>query len=142
MADRTDFLVTIENDLDKLFALQDRPLSAVRRTLMANELLATPIPIPALLAGIKSLMNEEVTHIKFATICAAARRHVIADTEIDTKCGDCHDGLVVMRDDAGRSFALACMCPMGAQKAMANRLVRWDGKAGQYSNKRLLSQCG
>lgn len=129
----------LESELEKLFALQDRNLNKEKKSIWVRELQATNIPLKAILSGIRALTTEDVQSLKFATVCAAARKYIEHTPETGRRCEHCSHGIVSMRDAEGRNFALACVCDQGAGKAATQGLVRWNGEAEMHSKGRILS---
>ncbi len=130
---------TIGEDLDKLFAFQDKHMTEKKKALLVDALLTSGIPLPAVTLGIRKLMNEDLNSVKLGMIFAAARSFVQRDEESNS-CPDCSSGMVVMRDEEGRWFSLACRCGIGANVARTHGLKRWGGLASQTSNGRILTK--
>jgi len=121
----------LESELEKLFALQDKALTREKKSILVRELMATGIPLKALLSGVRSLVSEDLGSIKFSTICAVSRRFIEPDPETGKHCEKCLSGYVVMKDGEGRFFSLACNCPAGVGKANTQALTRWSGQDTQ-----------
>lgn len=119
----------IGHQLDKLFVFQDKPLGKEKRSILVDALLESGMPIQALLAGIQGLMHEDLQTLKLGTILAAARGHV-EHTE-QNHCDNCNGGYFSMVDDSKYQVALACMCPLGQEKARVQGLQRWNGQDTQ-----------
>jgi hypothetical protein len=129
--------ILIEEDLEKLFAFQDKHLTKDRRQILVKELMSSSIPIGAILLGIRKLMNEDLQSIKMGTILAAARSHV--DRSEESKgCKECSRGIVLMNDEEGRFFSMSCNCSSGIGINMTQGLVRWRGMDAQMVNGRNL----
>lgn len=130
----------VSTQLDKLFALQDKPLGNAKKAVWIEELRNTDIPPKAILRGLEQLKTEELQNLKFATVCAAARKFVVEPAQVETtKCNDCDGrGIIMMRDKDRYEFALACRCNNGAWRG--NGLARWNGLETQTSNGRLLEK--
>lgn len=130
----------IGNELQKLFAFQDRNLTKEAKSLFINEFEASGIPPGAMIHGIRSLITEDLRQIKLNHILAAARGFMTQETRESTKCDDCRkSGIVIMRDSDSREFALACHCQNGVGLNRAAGLVRWAGERTQMSGGRLLT---
>jgi hypothetical protein len=125
--------ILLGNEIEKLFVLQDRPISKEKKAILVGEISNSGIPIGPLLSGLRKLMGEDLKTIKKATILEAARDFIV-DTYDQVQCDYCSEGMVVTKDPEGRYFSLACTCPKGNGK----RLVRWNGQASQQINDRLL----
>lgn len=115
--------ILIENELEKLYALQDKPSTKAKREIVVKELISTGIPTGAILSGIRHLHTEDLSAIKFPIIVSAARRYVVQDNEIQA-CHECSQGVICYRDGEGRWFALACRCQAGEEKQRAHGLAR------------------
>lgn len=128
----------LERELDKLFALQDRPLAKEKRSILVTELMGTGIPLRAILSGLRSLLNEDLNKITFPVICAAARKFF--EQESVQSCEECLSGMIVMKDEQGRMFSLACRCAAGLGKVRTQVFVQWKGEDTQFSKGRLLKR--
>lgn len=126
----------IGDDLEKLFAFQDKHLSKEKKGILVRELMESRLPTGAIVLGLRDLMSEDLNTIKMGSIFAAARRHL--EKEDLVGCTDCASGFVVMKDDEGRSFSLACRCGAGGVVQRANGMRRWSGDSSQMSNGRFL----
>jgi len=128
------------DELDRLFAVQDKTLSEKKRKILVSELMDTEIPIGAILNGIKSLLDADLKSIKLGTLIMASRQYVASEPEMGARCTDCVDGFVLMKDDQKRTSALGCQCARGRARAKGSRLVVWDGQEDQFSKRGLLSR--
>lgn len=126
--------ILLGTEIEKLFVLQDRPLSRDKRAILVDELSNSGVPLAPLLAGLRKLMGEDLRNIKKATILEAAEEFIV-NTAPQSQCNSCASGYVVAKDEEGRLFSLACRCPVGATR----RLQRLDGRPTQLSNGRILT---
>ncbi len=126
----------IEGELTKLFALQDRPLTAEKKGFLIEQLEELKVPFGAIMAGIKELEAEDLKSIKLHTIKKAAEKFVTYEEEALVDCKHCSGvGAVTLCDDQKRGYALACICQAGNKH---QRLVRWNGEWIQITNGRTL----
>lgn len=132
--------VEIERELNNLFALQDKNITEKKLGIWMQEIRQSRIPLAAMLAGIKSLKGEDVAKLTYATVCGAARRYVIPDNETRPACRECSHGMVLMKDDDGHVYSLACQCWEGENKAKTHGLVRWNGDTTQNSKGRIIQR--
>lgn len=128
----------LEGELDKLFAFQDKHLPKEKRAILIDELTKLDFPFGAVIAGIRSLMMDDLNSIKFPTIVAAIRSRIVPDEEVRARCEECSSGYIVMKDEQQRNFALACRCVTGEAKVRSQGLSRWNGESSQFSKGRLL----
>lgn len=127
----------IANELSRLFALQDMALSKEKKGYFLEELYLSGLPVGAILAGLRSLVAEDLRSIKISTVTAASREHLsVEDRETAKTCVNCFDGWVSMKDDEGRSFTLACTCARGKQRK--GKLATWNGEDNFYIQGRWL----
>lgn len=131
-------IVQIEVELEKLFVFQDKHLSREKKAIIVNEILNANLPIGAVIQGIRSLMMEDLGSIKLGTLMHAIRKHVFKNEDDAESCSECASGFLIMFDDQGRYFALACHCPAGQVRGRAHRIVGWKGLGTQHSNGRML----
>jgi len=117
----------VAHELEKLFVLQDRPLSKEKKIILVNELSKSGRPSASVIAGIRKLMDEDLRHIKKATILEAADDFISNEPQT-VACDDCSEGMVLTRDDKGRYFSLACTCQNGNR----HQLTRWNGQKTQF----------
>lgn len=127
--------IRIGNELEKLFVLQDRPMSKEKKVILLDELGQTGYPAQAILAGIKSLQAEDLKSIKFANLLDAIKDKMTYEEEVKTQCEKCDGrGIVTMRNKDKYQFALACVCVNG--NAFAGRgNARWNGERYQESKR-------
>lgn len=127
--------IRIGNELDKLFILQDRPMSKEKKIILIDEICQTGFPVPAILAGLKSLQAEDLQRIKFVNIVEAIKEKMTYEEEQRTQCEKCDGrGIVTMRNKDKYQFALACVCVNG--NAFASRgNARWNGEQFQESKR-------
>ena len=129
----------LANEIQRVFTLLDIPLGKEKKAIFVSELSTAGLPLGAILAGLNSLLKEDATAIKISTVLGASRRHLEPEFH-GGNCNDCHGGFVVMKDDQGRRFSLACRCPSGHQKQMANHIATWNGEATMFRAGRLLTR--
>jgi hypothetical protein len=129
--------IEIARELERLFMLQDRPMTHDRKNILVAELANTGITFKALIAGIRALVDQDLKQIKFFTIVNAARQF----TTYQDAHGACHicntDGFVYMRgvkNELTYTVAYPCTCARGKETAMAQSLIPWNGKKSQHSN--------
>lgn len=130
----------VQRELNNLFALQDKNLTDKKESIWIQEIKNSGIPLKAMLQGIRSLKGEDVNKLTYFAILQAARRFLVPENELRPTCNDCHKGIVLMKDSENRMFSLACVCPLGQQKANAQNLVRWNGASSQTSRGRILAK--
>lgn len=127
--------IRIGNELEKLFVLQDRPLSKDKKVLLIDEICQTGFPVAAIIAGLKSLQAENLKAVKFANIVDAIRDKMTYEEEQSTRCDFCDSrGLITMRNKDRYQFALACTCVNGNRFASQGN-ARWNGERYQESKR-------
>lgn len=132
--------ILIANELDRLFALQDRPLNKEKKSALIDEIANTGIPAGPMLAGIRGLMAEDLKSIKFATIIDAARKLIVNVQEHREDCDFCGGvGSFPMKDENKYTYSLGCKCLNGSNLCDKEKLVQWNGEDRQFSNKRWLT---
>jgi hypothetical protein len=124
----------LSKEIEKLFVLQDRPISRDKNAILVEELSHSGFPLAPLLAGLRKLMSEDLKNIKLTTIIQAAEDFIVRVPDAN-QCSECASGFIVAKDGEGRLFSLACRCPAGDRK----KLKRWTGESTQLSNGRLLT---
>lgn len=131
----------IGEDLERLFAFQDRNLSKDKKSILVKSLLESGLPTGAILLGIRSLMNDDLSAIKMGHIFYAIRMFIEPTDYGD--CDQCSEGFIISRDENGRWFALACNCIQGSLRKK-NGLVSWSGDERQFLKGRILikQDCG
>jgi hypothetical protein len=122
-------IVELGKELDRLFALQDRPLSNDRGRMIVDELLDTGMPFSAMKAGIRDLCDQDIKSLKFVTIKEACRKHCVQAGAVGG-CELCHQtGTVTMESVVGKYVVnYPCICKAGADIAQAQMLVQWNGQ--------------
>lgn len=115
------------DELEKLFAFQDKHLSKDKSKILVQALLESNLPLKSILLGIEKLKNEDLSSIKLSTLFAAARSYVEQGEQIKS-CERCTDGLISMKDHEDYRCAVACFCLRGQQRAKALNIVIWNGK--------------
>lgn len=133
-----DEMAVVEAEMEKLFALQDRPLPKEKKVLLVTELGNSGLPAYAIVGAMRKLMvDDEVTKLTFPKILSAAK------VEIDPAgiyeiipCEDCDKrGLVTMIDDNEYHYMLACRCKNGQQWVDRGH-QRWWGERTQVSSRK------
>lgn len=132
--------LALEDELEKLFALQDRPLSKEKKTILIEEMALMSLPFRALVSGIRQLMTEDLKSIKLWNIRDAAEKFVFAEAKPATECDFCEKtGAVVMFARQGeylRRSAFACTCENGKSFAAMHGAAQWDGQDVQVCRKK------
>jgi hypothetical protein len=131
--------IAVGDELERLYALHDKSLTEDRKGYLIEELRLSGIPIKAIIAGIRSLVETDVKNLKYLTILDAARKYVVGGP-VD-HFGDCNicgtEGFVVMRDGEGYTTAYPCTCERGKSHAKNQNLVQWNGKRIMMSSGRV-----
>lgn len=130
----------IGDELERLFAVQDKNLSEKKKAILVHELMETEFPIQAILNGIKSLLDTDLKSVKLGIIIMASRQFIEQETEPQSKCPDCIDGFVLMKDDEGRVCSMGCQCAKGRGRAKENQIIRWEGQGDQFVKRGLLAK--
>lgn len=118
--------------LERLFTLQDRPISKDRLASFVFELSISGIPFGAIKLGIKKLEDQDLKAIKFHTIKDACSAFVA--NEVIPGCDKCrHTGFVTMISADGYHFSFACTCEKGARYALKQSCRQWNGARTQDS---------
>jgi hypothetical protein len=128
--------VEIGEAIEKLFMLQDRPLSEKKKLYFANELCQYGFPFKAILLGLNSLLDAELRQIKIVDIRKATERFVsykFAKTYQDCEFCD-KTGFITMLNFRGNEYAFACKCVKGKDVADDNRIYQWNGNKEQMFN--------
>jgi hypothetical protein len=129
----------IENELRRVFALQDIPLGNDKRGYFLEELERSGLPAGALIQGLRDLAKSDVSSIKIGTIIDASRKHLERAEFLSEGCRLCLRGEVFMRDEQRREYSLACVCERGAHAAQIHGLARWDGNDVMTRRGRMLT---
>ncbi|HEY5235160.1 MAG TPA: hypothetical protein VIJ14_03180 [Rhabdochlamydiaceae bacterium] len=125
-------------ELERLFMLQDKPFPDAKKIMMVSEICTGAYPFTSIVQGIKSLHTEDLRSIKLFLLIEAISNFMDQDAG-RFNCPIClKDGCVELIDAIGQRFALACTCSNGDIVANMQHLVRWNGKALQTSNGRIL----
>lgn len=131
----------IGREIQRLFSLQDKPLLEDKKNLLLDELEQCDIPSGAVIAGIRSLVDDDLRSIKFITLKTAAHKFITRGYD-DYQCVNCGgEGVVFMRTD-GPSYehntCVACICTRGQALADANGVLRWNGEKEQMNGEHKL----
>lgn len=129
----------VESSLKRLYTLQDKPLKKETLATFVFELSRCARPMNAILAGIDSLKKETTSRITLNDILNAIDKFHEKKETASQKCDQCMSGFIVMKDEEGRNFSLACNCPAGDPKANQGN-VRWNGGTIQTSKGRQLTR--
>lgn len=125
-------LSEVGEEIERLFALQDKHLTEKKKSVILNELSGTGYPYGAIMAGIRSLVAENMGDIKFFHLRAAIEKFITREKPTGERCEGCNGrGFVVVHDPGGRPFALACRC-----NTVNHGLVKWAGQDSQMSSRR------
>ena len=127
----------IADELERLFTLQDRPFSQKRAAIFIEELEKANLPVSAIIAGIRSLMTEDLSKISFEMIFARSRSKIERE-EIKTRdCDHCHGlGVVLMKDGSGYEFAFSCLCENAGR---IQGLMPWGGEPVQANQGKIMT---
>ena len=129
----------VSEELDRLFIFQDKPLTKEKKAALVEELVRLGIPVGALLQGIRSLMLEDMKTIKLWAIKEASLKFIQRGSERTERCEDCgRSGVIIMKDEEKREFALACRCPNGLRMNHSSKLTVWNGLETQRIRERTL----
>lgn len=127
--------IEIARELERLFNLQDRPLSQDKKDMIVAELSNTGYPFRAIITGIRDLVDKDLKQIKFGAIKEAARAHF----QFQDAHGECRicgrGGFVTMISKDQYAVAYPCTCQRGKETAEAQRLVPWNGRRSMASVK-------
>lgn len=129
--------LVVGNELTRLFALHGENFGKEKKAAFVEELAESGMPIGAILAGIKSLVHDDLKTIKYSTIRDSVQRHLEPE-DVSNACKECFDGLVIMGDEQGRRFSLGCKCSRGHQRSMALHLAQWNGEQTMFRRGRLI----
>lgn len=131
--------IDVENAIKRLYTLQDKPLKKNTLATFVFELSRCARPLNAIIAGIDSLKKETTSRIALPDILNAIDKFYEKKDTASQKCDECMSGFIVMRDEEGRNFSLACNCPAGDSKANQGN-TRWNGQTVQWSKGRQLTR--
>ena len=133
--------LAIAGELERLYVLQDKLLTKEKLAFVIEEIEKSNVPFPALIAGIRKLMSDDVKTLKFFTIIEAAKKFIEPVSYEKKDCRHCFSsGAVSMFDDDKYGFFLACICDNGLRFIGGkNALVKWNGEDKQYSKGRWLT---
>jgi len=124
--------IEVAKELDRLFALQDRPLSNDKKSILVTELSVSGMPKSAVVAGIRDLVSEDLKQIKLCTLIQATKKHF---RFVDTKqgCDRCsYTGNVSVATDDGYIYSIPCVCDRGTSISKAQNLGQWSGTTIHY----------
>lgn len=126
--------------VEKLFAMQDRPLDDEKKAGIVEALIDCQRPYVVIDAGLRRLMVEDLKKITLPAILAAVRDATVDVPIPRVNCDHCFgSGMVMMEDEKKYVFALACICSNGnRQRGGRAGLVRWNGESHQYNRGRRL----
>ena len=132
-------LDVVGNELERLFLAQDRPLPKEKKILFLDELSRSRFPASSIMNGMRSLMtDDDGTKLKLLDDPRRSARSNGDPAGIYEilPCEHCDKrGLVMMIDDGGYWFALACRCGNG-RRWVDQGCQRWVGGLSQVSSRR------
>lgn len=131
--------LTVQNEVERLFALQDMPLGNKKLGFFLDELFKSGLPSGALIQGLRALTKDGLSSIKIETILDSAYRHIQPEDRVFSECRECLRGEVFMKDELKREYSLACVCERGAHVAQVHGLARWDGSEIMTRKGRMLT---
>jgi hypothetical protein len=127
--------MVVGNELNRLFALQDKHLSDDKRAILTDELQNSGRSVRAVIMGIQSLIHEDLKSIKIGTLLEAARlSENTALHENKPTCEYCFDGLISMRHEmSGNTYRslIPCNCARGTQRHPGLKSPQWNGQGVQ-----------
>lgn len=123
-------------ELQRLFSLQDRPLMEDKKNLLITELENEGLPVGAVIAGVRSLVDEDLKSIKFITIKDASKKFITHMFD-DYQCLQCKGHGVIRMKASGPMYEhetyVACTCQRGKTLADAHGIVHWHGEDRQMN---------
>ena len=134
--------IAVGNELEKLLVYQG--IKFPKRDTMMDYIAAlirgmmeSGIPCKAAVAGIRNLFTEDLKTVKLKYLIDECNKFFERDTSRH-ECEDCDGrGIILMRDEEKREFALRCRCPNGRRNSVAH-LTEWNGEQFQVSKGRTL----
>lgn len=125
--------IELGQEIERLFHLQDSPLSHDKKALFVNELALTGMPFKALIRGIRDLVDKPLKQIKLSEVKESIKKYVqLKDGFAPCKICSC-TGSVTMQNEAKYTFAYPCTCEKGQHIAEAQELKQWNGKRNMLS---------
>lgn len=116
--------------LEKLFALQDKPLTEKKKLFIVDELIKDIGELDAILKGVTALNNVDVKSLKYTTIRDNCRKHLKRKQVVYlAHCKICDSsGIVTLLSQDDKHYAYACKCGHGSKYQY---LPKWNGKVKQ-----------
>ena len=130
--------IDIQNALNRLFTLRDKYIKREDMLIFLGELVKSERPVNAIIAGLDSLKDHDSKVITYTDMLAAIDKFVEKQKVEANKCQECSPGgYIVMKDESGYNFSLACNCENGfIARGQGNKV--WNGSSSQHSNERVL----
>ena len=129
--------LTVSREIEKLFALQGKPVVKSQVSEFVEELSIRNIPAGAVIAGIQKLKDQDLKTIKLSTILEASRDNLYREELQKKECQYCNkNGCVMVKTKLGESiykFALACICQNGDEFKRIHGSMKWNGEQIQYA---------
>jgi len=114
--------------------MQDKSLSKEKQAILIEELSILGIPAGALVAGVRSLMHEDLKSLKLITIIEAARAHVTYENYESVSCDDCEGrGIIILKDQFHYEKAFRCHCDNSLRQQWS-KLAIWNRESTQDHN--------
>lgn len=129
----------VGDELARLFALQDLAFGKEKKAIFVDEISVLGLPYEAIIHGIRSLVMEDLRSIKLHLLTTAIREF-IQQMPQSNQCDECLSGIVLLRDQEKRSFALGCNCEMGIQRIRGLKLASWNGEQTMFIRNRILEK--
>ncbi len=125
-------------ELERLFNLQDCPLRDDKKAAFVFELSRSGYPFKAIVAGIRSLGDKDLSKIKLFNLTEAIRPQVVYKENFED-CQYCGlSGFVSMVDQGRYQYSIPCVCARGEMYSKKQKLSQWNGEAVQSSNGKTL----
>jgi len=128
--------LTVTREIEKLFALQGKPVVKAQVSEFVEELSIRNIPAGAVIAGIQKLKDQDLKTIKLSTILEASRDNIYREEMQKKDCQYCQkNGCIMVKTKLGESFykfPLACICENGDEFKRIHGAIKWNGKKIQY----------
>lgn len=119
-------------ELQRLFTLQDRPITEAKLKIFVEELEKSQIPEACILLGIRSLIAEDLKAIKVITVLNAARKFVEEEPDHRVDCDVCFKtgGVPVTYQISNLLYTgiLGCRCENGQSLTKIHGLISWNGE--------------
>lgn len=125
----------LAEELDRLYMLHDRPLTANKKTILVEELAGSGLSFNAIIKGIRSLYDQNINKLSLFVLKTSARQFEQFEPDHAPECQHCSKtGFVFM---FGKSYQVAvpCICDRGDDRAKYMKLNRWNGKRTMASRR-------